>query len=160
MSEIEALEELFASAPNAVFNRRNDAIPGDLRITWRLSVLCLVLQRFRGNKSALENLHTMWWAVRSDETRRLFLRWLDGDKRPDEIIVRFDPSLAVTVDLALGSGLVSRTSTGAIALLPTGLALAGELWSDSNVLVEEKAFISKLPRSLTQSALKELTQWN
>jgi hypothetical protein len=102
----------------------------------------------------------MWWAVRSDETRRLFLRWLDGDKRPDEIIVRFDPSLAVTVDLALGSGLVSRTSTGAVALLPTGLALAGELWSDGNVLVEEKAFISKLPRSMTQTALKELTQWN
>lgn len=160
MSEIEALEELFASAPGAVFSRRNDAIPGDLRITWRLSVLCLVLQRFRSNRSTLENLHTMWWAIRSVESRNLFLRWLDGDKRPDEIIVRFDPSLALTVDLALGSGLASRTSTGSIGLTPAGLALAGELWSYTDVLAEEKVFISKLPRSLTQSALKELTEWN
>jgi len=160
MSEFEALEELFAAAPGAVFSRRDDAIPGDLRITWRLSVLCLVLQRFRGNKSTLENLHILWWSVRSGETRGLFLRWLDGDKRPDEIIVRFDPSLAVTVDLALGAGLAMRTNTGAIALLPTGLALAVDLWSDADVLVEEKTFLSKLPRSLTQRALKELTEWN
>ena len=160
MSEVEALEELFASAPRAVFSRRNDAIPGDLRITWRLSVLCLVLQRFRSNSSTLEHLHIMWWAIRSDETRNLFLRWLDGDKRPDEIIVRFDPSLAVTVDLALGSGLASRTSAGSIALQPAGIALAGELWSDTGVLVEEKAFISRLPRSLNQRTLKELTEWN
>jgi|GEM_PF-6587380 len=53
-----------------------------------------------------------------------------------------------------------RTNTGAIALLPTGLALAVDLWSDADVLVEEKTFLSKLPRSLTQRALKELTEWN
>lgn len=160
MSEIHALEELFDSAPRAVFRQRNVAIPGDLRVVWRLSLLCLILQRFRGKKSALENLHTVWWAMRSDETRQLFLRWFEGDKRPDEIIVRFDPALSMTVDLALGSGLVSRTSTGAIALLPSGLALAVELWSSEDLLAEEKTFISKLPRSLTQSALKELTEWN
>lgn len=160
MSEVHALEELFESAPRAVFIRRNVAIPGDLRITWRLSTLCLILQRFRGKKSTLENLHIMSWAIRSAETRDLFLRWFEGDKKPNEVIVRFDPSLSVSVDLAVGSGLVSRTATGSISLLPTGLALAEELWSDSTVLVEEKAFVAKLPKSLTQRTLKELTEWN
>ncbi|WP_269937476.1 hypothetical protein [Arthrobacter sp. HY1533] len=159
MNDIEAMQELFASAPPAVFSRRNDAIPGDLRIAWRLCVLSIVLQRFRANKSSLENLHTMWWAIRSDDTRQLLLRWLEDDKRPDEIIVRFDPSLSATVDLALGSGLVYRANTGAIVLQPSGLALANEIWVEDNVLVEEKKFLSKLPRNLTQRGLKELTEW-
>lgn len=160
MSSVEALEELFASAPPAVFTRRNEAIPGDLRITWRLSLLCLLLQRFRGNKATLEHLHILWWAIRSDETRRLFLRWFVGDKRPDEIIVRFDPSLSVTVDLALGSGLVRVTSTGSIDLSSGGNALATDLWLEGELLSDEKAFLSKLPRKMTQRSLKELTEWN
>lgn len=159
MSAIEALEELFASSPGAVFTRRNEAIPGDLRITWRLSLLCLLLQRFRGNTATHEHLHILWWAIRSEDTQRLFIRWFDGDKRPDELIVRFDPSLSVTVDLALGSKLVTLTSTGSIGLTATGVSLANDLWTETEILREEKSFLTKLPRKMTQRSLKELTEW-
>lgn len=159
MSTEDALEELFATAPAATFTRRKEAIPGDLRIAYRLALLVLLLYRFRSNTAALEHLHTMWWAVRSEETRQLFLRWYDGDKRPDEIIVRFDPSLSVTVDLGLGAELIQTTSTGSVALTEKGVAYVVDLWSEANVLREEKAFLNRLPRKMSQRVLKELTEW-
>lgn len=159
MNSVEALEELFAHAPAAIFRERKDAIPGDLRISWRLSVLCMLLQRFRNDRATLEHLHIVWWAMRSPDSQQLFLRWFDGDKRPDELIVRFDPSLSVTVDLAIGEDLVEVTSTGAIGLSLIGRELALEIWKDPAVLVAEKAFLSKLPRKMTQTSLKELTEW-
>lgn len=87
------------------------------------------------------------------------MRWYEGDKRPDEVIVRFDPSLSMTVDLALGSGLVTSTTTGSIALSEGGTSFATDLWDQGDALVEEKRFLATLPRKMSQRTLRELTEW-
>lgn len=160
MSDLEDLEEFFSSiSANPRFTQRSVSIPGDFRTGWRLSVLCLLLTRGRANQLALDHLHVLWWAIRTYTSRALFLRWLDGDKNPDELIVRFDPSLTVTIDLAMGQQLAERTGSGRIKLTPTGEGLATTVNSDPNVLVTEKAFLDNLPRTITQRQISELLEW-
>lgn len=160
LNSIEALEELFAGQTAKIgFRRRNDAIPGDLRISWRLAVLCLLLARFRSNTARTEHLHTLWWAIRSEATRDLIVRWFNGRPVPDEIIVRFDPSLSKTIDLAVGQGLVDTLTDGRVKLTSTGLAMAQAVSSKVDVLEDEKGFLEKLPRSISQKAMKEMTEW-
>lgn len=160
MSEIQDLEEFFTSiAANPRFTQRSVNIPGDFRTGWRLSVLTLLLAKGRSRALTLPHLHVLWWAVRTVTSRSLFLKWFEGDKHPDELLVRFDPSLTATVDLAYGQGLAERTQSGLIKLTATGFALANAVKDDSAVLVTEKEFLSRLPNSINQRQISELLEW-
>jgi hypothetical protein len=160
VSAVDDLEKLFAGHKASIgFTRTNDAIPGDLRIAWRLAVLCLMLARFRGKRGRIEHLHTLWWAIRSDESRQLVVRWFDRRPSPDEIIVRFDPSLTATIDLAVGQELIEQQPNGMIKLSPTGQALAETIWNQDGVLLMEKQFLGQLPPSISQKAMKDMTEW-
>lgn len=160
MDDADRLREFFKDVDAAPqFSARPIDIPGDLRIAWRLSVLCLLLRRGRANLLALEHLHVLWWAVRSEATRTLLLRWMTGEGRPDEMLVRFDPSLTSTVDLALGEGLVSVAANGAVKLTALGVVLADEVAVEDSVLVAEKQFLGALPAHITQAQINEILEW-
>lgn len=160
MTEVEDLAAFFADtrlSPN--FTLRPRGIPGDLRLSWRLSVLCLILERGRSNALRPEHLHVLWWAIRSARTREQLLRWFEGQRDPDELLVRFDPSLTATVDLALGGGLATRQPSGTIQLTGAGKALVGAVGVAPDVLTVEREFLDALPRNLTQKQLRGLLEW-
>lgn len=160
MTESKDLDAFFSSIPtNARFTQRAVNIPGDFRTGWRLSVLTLLLTRGRSTSLALDHLHVLWWAIRTPTSRSLFLRWLAGDKSPDEMIVRFDPSLTVTIDLALGQNLTQKTKSGLIKLTTAGIGLANAVNDDTTVLLTEKLFLEQLPKSISQRQISELLEW-
>lgn len=160
MSEVADLAVYFADASRTPrFTRRPAGIPGDLRLSWRLSVLCLILQRGRGSALRPEHLHVLWWAIRSLSTREQLLRWFAENRDPDELLVRFDPALTATLDLALGAGLASRQPSGTIKLTVSGTALVQALRTDPDALQTERQFLDRLPNSLTQTQLKTLLEW-
>ena len=149
----EELEHLFVALDaNIGFASRPQAIPGDLRVRWRLSILCLMLEGARGKTLALPHLHVLWWATKSAETRQLFLRSIDGETRPGEVLVRFDPTLSTTVDLGLGCGLVTRTSAGGVKLTPLGASVASACTS-AGILSAEQEFLTLIPHPITQALL-------
>ena len=50
------------------FQRRPISLPGDLRPTWRIGLLTiLMVQCCRQQRSSLTRLHVLSWAVRSEE---------------------------------------------------------------------------------------------
>lgn len=160
MNDNNALRELFgelSAAPR--FTERAVNIPGDFRTSWRLSVLCLLVSRGRARTLTLDHLHVLWWAVRSSVTRDLLMRWFAGERRPDEMLIRFDPSLTITLDLALGHGLVDRTKTGGIHLTTRGAELVAAVQGEESVLVEERAFLAALPKSINQTQVRDLLEW-
>lgn len=161
MTTQETVRELFEMLDSKVaFGRQSEAIPGDLRISWRLTILCLILMRCWGTKTSLQTLHVLWWALRSRGSRDLFIRWQEGDNRPDDLVVRFDPSLAVTLDLALGAGLVTwESSSSVVSLTAEGKGLAEKAWENDDVLREERDFLRRLPAHITQKSMRDLLEW-
>jgi hypothetical protein len=160
MTERQALKELLDSgSARVVFRDRAEPVPGDLRLAWRLVVLCLILDRSHGSKASMEAAHVLWWAIRSARTRHLFLRWQERDQHPDELLVRFDPSLTATMDLAIGAGLITVDSNVNLVLLPTGKQLAADAWAAEGVLEVEKSFLNALPRKVTKKSIRELLEW-
>lgn len=158
--DIKNLIEFFEEIPSSPrFTRRPVNIPGDFRTAWRVTVLTMLISRGRGSKLAIDHLHVLWWAIRTSKTRDLFLRWNQGDKSPDELLVRFDPSLTVTVDLAIGSGLVAKEPSGTIRLTSAGAEIATSVGNDETVLRVEKDFLNSLPRHITQRQIRELLEW-
>lgn len=154
------LEDAFGAINSGVrFARRPDPVPADLRFHWRVAALVLVLHRCRSDTATLQQLHVLTWALRSEETRKTFIRWSTGDKRPDDVIVRYDPALSLSVDLATGFGLVERTDKGHVTLSDTGERLAVAIENESQILIVEKSFLDLLPKRVSQKFVNDLILW-
>ena len=76
-----------------IFSQKPESIPPDLRPIWRIALLLLLLYSCRGNRASLKKLHVLNWAIRIPESRQRFLRYIKGESKPDDVIIRFEPSV-------------------------------------------------------------------
>jgi hypothetical protein len=155
------------------FTPRPRPLPGDLRPVWRLNVLALSIHQCHSGRATLEQLHVLNWALRSQATRRLFLEYIAGHKSPDQVIVRYDPSLSRAVEFALAEGIVQRSERQEtirevrepsatqyrISLTARGRVLVDELFSLDDCLQEEKEFLKQIGKKVTQKQVQSLFTW-
>ena len=131
------------------FQRRPMPVPASLRPEWRIALLLLCLHQCWGSRATRRQLHVLNWAVRTAETREVFLRVLMGQLAPDEAIVRFDPVVDRALHFATGEGLV--TVSGELVLLTEkGEHFAKKLIRTKGCMEIEKRFFAAIGRKLTQ----------
>lgn len=156
----DSLEEAFDEVSTPIrFRHRPAPIPGDLRLGWRSSALALVLDQCRGKTANLEQVHLLLWGLRTEVGRQLILRWFSGGRRPDDPVVRYDPSLTRTIALAVAASLVVRNRNQTLTLSEEGQGIASTVRSATDVLIEEKRLLSELPRTITQAKVRQLLEW-
>lgn len=160
MTNHTVLEQAFSGVRSGVFfTRRPDPIPGDLRISWRVATAVLILRRCRGNTANLEQIHVLTWALRSYRGRKVIHEWFLAKRKPNDLIIRHDPSTARTINLAVAGGLAVRNSNSTISLTGRGERLAHVLWGRPDMLAAEKDFLSTLPARITQRSIRDLLEW-
>jgi len=148
---------------------RPTPLPCDLRPIWRLAVLVLILNQCRQKRATIEQLHVMNWSIRRRKAQDQFLAYLQGRKSPNEVVVRYDPSLTRAVDFALAEGIVVRYekldggdeggSQYRLTLSKLGEKLAEELMADEENFVVEKAFLRDIGQKITQTQIADLFKW-
>lgn len=114
------------------------------RVPWRMSVLCLVLSRFHGQRARLNHLHLLTWALGTSGTRELFLVWLSGRRLMDSATARVDPALPTTIALATGEGLVVMQANGKLQLTTKGRQLAAEIDQEGSLMAVEKEYLGRV----------------
>lgn len=141
-----------------IFQSRPEAIPGDLRPLWRISIILLILQlASRGGKSSLSKLHVLNWAIRTDENRKELKQVIAGDISPDTIIVRIEPSLNRAIDFARGEGLLEYVTGNRVQLTPQGMIAVNRLLENENLFLEERLFLEELGKNgLTEKVVDRL----
>jgi hypothetical protein len=154
---------------SAVVHPRPTPLPCDLRPIWRIAALVLILNQCRQRRATIEQLHVMNWSIRSRKAQDQFLAYIQGLKSPNEVVVRYDPSLTRAIDFALGAGIVERyekmdgiddgKTQYRLTLSQQGEALAGELMEDEDIFVTEKAFLQDIGRKITQKQIADLFKW-
>lgn len=155
-----------------LFERRPDPLPCDLRLEWRLHVLVLVLDQCFGGRATHQQLHVLDWAVRTEETRGAFLQFMKGERSPNQIIVRYDPSLNRAVDFAFAEGLAARTEEAStsekqprsenyrVLLTTKGRNLVKDIHEMADCFTIEKAFFAEIGRKVTQKHIESLFTWS
>jgi hypothetical protein len=145
-----------------VFRTQPAPVPSDLRPEWKIAVLVLGLSKSGwAGKMSLKKAHVLNWAVRDHSSRTLFLRMMEGDRRLEDVPVRFDPSFNRALDYAAAERLVSldKKTTGLIiGLLPAGLDLVRDLEKHEDCLISERAFFDAIGR-VSQERIQELLDW-
>ncbi len=154
------------------FRLRPRPLPADLRPAFRLAVLVLIIEHCRGGRASVEQLHVMDWSIRTPHTRSLFLEYMEGKRKPSEVIVRMDPSLSRAIDFALAEKLVTHREPNLLPdivspmtslrfmLTKDGRELAKELMAMEGCLEDEKYFLASIGSKVTQSQVHGLFDWN
>jgi len=131
-------------------------VPGDLRISWRLALLILVLKYSRGNKASLGKLHLVNDALRSEEGRNKLSNILAGTQAPPEWPFRVEPALGRAIDMARGERLVTSEGGAAYRLTERGMRAAESLLTRDDVLQQERAFLDSQGQRITENFVKSV----
>lgn len=159
MVERDALSKLDLSEFDVRFSfkRRPISLPGDLRPTWRIGLLTILMtQCCRQQRSSLTRLHVLSWAIRTKENYEDMLALISGDLSPDSIIVRFDPAVNRAIDFAIGEGFMSRVGGSRIELTALGIKFAKEIFGDVNVYATEKSLASSLKQRVSETLVDSI----
>lgn len=139
------------------FQRRPISLPGDLRPTWRIGLLVILLsQCCRQQRSSLTRLHVLSWAVRSKANHDDLLSLVNHALPPDALIVRFDPAVNRAIDLAIGERLINRVDGSRIELSDSGRGFAKEIFSDEQLYLTEKALIASIRHKVSEAVVDEI----
>lgn len=141
------------------FVERPIPVPGDLRLSWRVPVVLLMLHHSRQNKASLIKLHVINDAVRTRAGAENLLQSAKGQLPSPLWLPRIEPAFARAIDFANGDGFVSwvNTTNGAgLLLTDKATSLVSKVSEMSEVLVEEKRLISELASRVTESFAKSL----
>ena len=125
------------------FHEQPVPIPAEYRTKWRVALLLLLLGACRGRRARWHQLHVLNWASRSTANEHAFERLKNGESRPEDAVVRYDPSLDRAIDFALFARLLERHGGDVLALSARGLNVLEALRAH-NILSREKAFLSRV----------------
>jgi hypothetical protein len=146
-----------------IFTLRAHPIPGDLRPEWRIPILLLIVLRVgRGAALSLKKAHLVNWAVRTKQAQETLLRMIEGDRRLDDIPVRFDPALNRAIDFAVAERLLdvdAKTTGSILSLSDSGKALARTIYDQEDVFITERHFLDRLRGRLPEPKVQELLEW-
>jgi hypothetical protein len=131
---------------------RAQPVPGDLRISWGVALILLVLASSRGQRCSLQKLHFLAHLSRTDDTRSQALEVLDRTREPSALSVRIEPWVNRALAFAVGQGLAVMKDGKAAALTDQGKELLGEI-ATLSVLAEEGAFLAKIGPRATEKVI-------
>lgn len=155
------------------FTARPTPLPCELRPVWRMHILVLILDQCWAGKASLEQLHVLNWAIRTEESRDAFLLFLQGKRAPNQVIVRYDPSVNRAVHFAFAEGLIVHkdeqlelledeeppAATYRIILSDRGRKLVQQIKATDDCFTSEREFLDAIGRKVTQKQVEALFTW-
>lgn len=138
------------------YTARPDPIPGDLRMSWGMAILIIALFYSRARRSNFQKLQFLAHSVRIPEGREEARGLLSGEYKPADVSVRVEPSLNRAVALAHALKLVKIERGTSISLTDRGLKVAEAILSETDILSEEKRFLSEVAPRITDALMKRV----
>lgn len=151
--------DTFASDARISFEQRPRPVPGELRPLWRVALLALVVRLAgRNDQCKLFKVRVLDWALQQRANQNLLNQFVQGVRRPDEVVYRVDPSFQRALNIAMADQILAWTDAHALTLTPRGQLLVQEVLGQEELLMEEQFFLRAVSRRLTEQRLKVL-EW-
>jgi hypothetical protein len=141
------------------FVRRPIAIPADLRINWRTSLVLMMLRSSRAKKASLAKLHVLNCAVRSEKAQLELEQMLSGGTLFSNWQLRVEPAFGRAIDFVVGRRLANWISMGqrvGLQLTASGIKSAEAIALQDSLLIEEKATVESIARKATERFVSDL----
>ena len=153
------MSELPGASPVLVFHARPKAVPGDLRISWRLSMTLLALYYSRGRRASFIKLHILNGALRSGAARERLIEFLNGNREVETCAIRVEPAFSRNLDLLIGKGLAEWLVVSAklsVRMTSQGVDMAKAIDANKDLLTDEKEFLATTGRRVTEQVVQSI----
>ncbi|MEU2638162.1 hypothetical protein ABZ591_26850 [Micromonospora fulviviridis] len=140
------------------FRRRPVSAAAATRPQFRIPLLLLTLQKGRASKLHWKGLQVINWAIQSDARMDTLVAVTEERQVPHLPVVRIEPMLDRTIDLAVGLGYAKFEGGRTVSLTALGKERALEV-AAAPVLQEEKQRLSRLAGKVSQAKIDLLLEW-
>ena len=140
-----------------VFARKPKPVPGDLRISWRVSVTLLALHHSRGRQASFAKLHMLNDALRSEASKQKLVDMIEGRLPYVFWRMRVEPAFSRNLDFLVGEGLAQwKISSGrtSLELTAKGKQAAKAIDDFPEALLGERSFLSTWGKQITERFLQ------
>ncbi|SDP38106.1 hypothetical protein [Halobacillus aidingensis] len=138
------------------FSKRPQYYSPDLNVERGISILVLILRICcRSNRSSYQRIQVLNWVVKNKSSREEFINFLKSPSILNTVIIRHEPWLNRTIDIAIGEGIVEVSNGKNIALTELGVNFATEI-INSKLFIPEREFLMKVKKTATEKKLEEL----
>ena len=139
-----------------IFTERPSAVPGDMRLSWRISICLLILNSSRSSKASLQKLLFLGHAIRTPQNRMNAAKALSGLSQYFAFIFRVEPTISRALDFARGSGLIRQIDGKSFQLTSDGIAAVKQISVDPELFRNEKAFLEEVRNLATEKRIMQI----
>ena len=141
-----------------VFDAKPDAIPFNYRISYKVSLICMIIKVCCGRRGfSLVKMHMIATAVSDREYEEKLKRYLQT-QIPGTFVIRFEPSLNRALEYALADGFIAQQVNGTYKLIDRGKVLVKEIQNDDTIFRYEKKVLEEIQCDLTEEKIKSLME--
>jgi hypothetical protein len=148
-----------AEAGHFTFAQRALPVPGDLRISWRVSILLIILSQARSQRASIAKLHVVNDAVRSTTALRSLDLILAGGQPASSWHMQIEPALGRALDLMVGARLAQWATVAGrlgVAMTEQGKVAARSIGAATDALNEEKAIVAAISGRVTETVVTKI----
>lgn len=141
-----------------VFDAKPDAIPFNYRISYKVSLICMIIKVCCGRRGcSLVKMHMIATAVSDREYEEKLKRYLQTQIL-GTFVIRFEPSLNRALEYALADGFIAQQVNGTYKLIDRGKVLVKEIQNDDTIFRYEKKVLEEIQCDLTEEKIKSLME--
>lgn len=142
-----------------VFRERPKPCAGDLRISWRIALLLLILANSRGQKASMAKLHVLNDAIRTKSSSVKLRQMLDRTRPMLEWRLRVEPALSRAVDFLVGEELAKWEASGGkmyVKLQPAGEVVVKSIEDEVDFAEINSDEVSKFSKNCSEAFINSL----
>lgn len=145
---------------NITFHKRPIPVQPEYRPVYRIAQIVVALKKAcKKNKASLLLLHLFSWALKSKENEDELFSYIENPNNTSIEVLTFEPALNRALHFAKAEDLIEIvTGQGHYLLTEKGHKFADLLLNDSSVLIQEKRFLDKAKKSLTETLAQGVSQ--
>ncbi|MEJ3720046.1 hypothetical protein WGM54_18845 [Paenibacillus polymyxa] len=147
----------YEHAQKITFTRRKVPVSPEYRPLTKIAQIVLVLSMAsRGNSANLLKFQLLNWAFKSKERDKVLLMLIQ-DPLITPPLINMDPSVNRALQFAIADKLISFSeSTGKFTLSAKGTDFAKAINKEADILIEEKALLTKIGLKITDKVISTL----
>lgn len=141
-----------------IFDAKASAVPYNYRISYKVSLICLIIGKCCGKKGCSSiKLQMINAAASSGKMKNELFEIIDNPFLVETTLIRFDPAISRAINLAIAENLIFRQANALYRLTEKGKLLVSAIYEDNQLMQVEKALFSELSNSLTEEIIERIS---
>jgi hypothetical protein len=148
----------FESIKRFTFKIEPMSIPAELRPLHKIGLILLFLRlNSTASTSSILKIQFLNWVLKTKPLKAQLIDETD-DKESTYMLklVHHDPAVNRAVQYAIAEKLISLEKSGRIKLTDSGLNIADKMVADQNIFLEEKDYLKKLGKRVSEVQIKDV----